>query len=81
LVILQILHFHKTLDSGLQKIATTINSSKHTTHENHESVMKGMKNLVTEVDIRKAGDAISGPAKQLKIIHAMSTPYWILSLR
>jgi hypothetical protein len=44
----KITDFHNTLDLGLHNIATTINSSKHTSKENHNSVMKVMSQLVTK---------------------------------
>jgi hypothetical protein len=62
---------HSTFDLGLQKIASTINSSKHTSKENHNSVMKGMNQLITKGDIRKTVDAISGPTKCHNIVRAL----------
>jgi hypothetical protein len=69
----KITYFHITLDSGLQKISTTINSSSYTSNKNRNSVMKGMKRLVTKGDIRKAVEAITGPFAHRKIIHALTT--------
>jgi hypothetical protein len=64
--------FHNTLYSGLQNIATTINSSTSTSNNNHNSVMKGMDRLITKGDIRKAVEVIAGPVKHPKIIHALT---------
>jgi hypothetical protein len=64
--------FHNTHDSGLQKIATTINSSTSTSNKNHNSIMKAMDQLITKGDIRKAVAVIAGPVKRRKIIHALT---------
>jgi hypothetical protein len=64
--------FHITLDLGLQKIATTINSSTATSNKNHNYVMKGIDRFITKGVIRKEVEVIVGSVKRCKILHALN---------
>jgi hypothetical protein len=57
--------FHHTLDAGLKKMASHIDSTKMTSRTQHKTVMQELSYLVTKHDIQKAMNAML-PAKKYK---------------
>jgi hypothetical protein len=58
-------NFHHTLDAGLKKMTSHINSTKMTSRIQHKTVMQELSVLVTKRDIQKAMNAML-PAKRHK---------------
>jgi hypothetical protein len=57
--------FHHTLDAGLKKMISHIDSTKMSSRIQHKSVMQELSVLVTKRDIQKAMNAML-PAKKHK---------------